>query len=130
MVEATAAKNFRNHDAMVLERKPIDEVNHIEDSLVFAKRYFMFSTEYGVNEDVNAIARKFDDRIAMSDLRWNGVSVCLVDDFGEAIDAHLIANAGRRKHRRALGDSKLARDSLVWLFVSDATNPTSFRMIQ
>jgi hypothetical protein len=130
MVEATAAKNFRNHDAMVLERKPIDEVNHIEDSLVFAKRYFMFSTEYAVNEDVNAIARKFDDRIAMSDLRWNGVSVCLVDDFGEAIDAHLIANAGRRKHRRALGDSKLARDSLVWLFVSDATNPTSFRMIQ
>jgi hypothetical protein len=75
MVEATAAKNFRKHDAIMLERKLIDEVNHLEDSLVLAKRYFMFSTEYGVNEDVNAIARKSDDRIAMSDLRWNGVSV-------------------------------------------------------
>jgi hypothetical protein len=80
MVEATAAKHFRKHDATVLERKLIDEVNQIEDSLVFTKRYFMFSTEYGVNEDVNAIARKFDDRIAMSALRWNRISVCLVDD--------------------------------------------------
>ena len=57
---------------------------------MFAKRYFMFSTEYGVNEDVNAIARTFDDRIAMSDLRWNGVSVCLVDDFGKPIERTLL----------------------------------------
>jgi hypothetical protein len=46
LVEATAAKHFRKHDAMVLERKQIDEVNQIEDSLVFTKRYFMFGTEY------------------------------------------------------------------------------------
>jgi hypothetical protein len=60
----------------------------------------------------------------------DGISVCLVDDFGETIDAHLIASVGRRKRRRALGNSKLAGDPLVGLFGSDATNPYSFRIIQ
>src|SRR5450755_2257902 len=60
----------------------------------------------------------------------DGISVCLVDDFGEPIDAHLIANVGRRKRRRALGDAELVGDPLVGLFGSDATNPYSFRIIQ
>jgi hypothetical protein len=60
----------------------------------------------------------------------DGISVCLVDDFGEPIDAHLIASVGRRKRRRALGNAKLAGDLLVGLFGSDATNPYSFRIIQ
>jgi hypothetical protein len=65
MVEATAPKDFRKHDAMVLERKPIDEVNQIEDSLVFAKGSLMFGNECRVNDDANAVAKDFDDRIAM-----------------------------------------------------------------
>jgi hypothetical protein len=88
----------------------------------------MFIHEYAVNDDANAIVKAFDDRVAPKRTSMDGISVCLVDDFGEPIDAHLIASVGRRKRRRALGNAKLAGDPLVGLFGSDATNPYSFRI--
>jgi hypothetical protein len=36
IVKAAAAKDFREHHTIVFERKPIDEVNQIEDRLAFA----------------------------------------------------------------------------------------------
>ena len=90
---------------------------------MFAKDSFMFSNEYGINEGANAIVRTLDDRIAISEPRWTGISICLVDEFGEPVDAHICATAGRCKNRRVLGYPKLVGDSFVWLLTSGATGP-------
>jgi hypothetical protein len=56
------------HDAIMLKRQSIEEVNHLEDGLAFAKCSLVLGNEYAVNIDANAIVKSFNDRLAMGEL--------------------------------------------------------------
>jgi len=57
------------HDAILLIRQSIEEVNHIENGLAFGKCSLVFGNEYAaVNIDANAIVKGFNDRLAMAEL--------------------------------------------------------------
>ena len=88
-VKAAAAKYFRKHDTVVQEREPIDEVNQIEDRLVFTQSSLVFGNKDAVNDDDDAIVTSSDRRAAIGELRWNGVAVCLVDHFGKSRYAYV-----------------------------------------
>ena len=56
------------HDAILLIRQSIEEVNHIENGLAFGKCSLVFGKEYAaVNIDANAIVKGFNDRLAMAE---------------------------------------------------------------
>ncbi len=56
------------HDAILLIRQSIEEVNHIENGLAFAKCSLVFGNEYAVDMDANAIVKSFNDCLAMDKL--------------------------------------------------------------
>jgi len=91
---------FGKHDAVAQVREPIDEVNQIEERLVFTRSSLVFGNDDSVNDDDDAIATRFDGRGAIGELRWNGVAVCLVDHFGKSRYTHVRETAGRRMKRR------------------------------
>ena len=78
------------------EREPIDEVNQIEDRLLFTRSSLVFGSDDAVNDDDDAIVTSSDRRAAKGELRWNGVAVCLVDHFGKSRYAYVREKAGRR----------------------------------
>jgi hypothetical protein len=56
------------HDAILLIRQSIEEVDHIENGHAFAKGSLVFGNEYAaVNIDANAIGNSFNDRLAMAE---------------------------------------------------------------
>src|ERR1035438_817972 len=99
-MKARIAKHFRTRNSTVLKRKLVDEVHRIQDSVMLAKKSFVFCHENVINDYADVIVKDFDGSITIREFRRNGIPICFVSNLEELVDAHIIANAGRRKNRR------------------------------
>jgi hypothetical protein len=78
----------------LLER--FDNVHWVEHGVVSSKETWMFGRKLAINDDPNDVCEDLDDSWSTNITRWNGVTICLVTDFGELRDTRVVGDTCAR----------------------------------